>query len=311
MFRYVRVRKRLVKMLVLLKPVPDARVPLGFNEAAGKLKPDWNLTMLNPADASSVEAALRIKEHVPGTQITLVYLGPPSGEHLVREVLALGCDEAVRIWDEGLDQLTVEGKAMVLSRAAEVLTYDLILAGARSVDTVSAQLGILLAFHLGIPCISRVTAFDLLEEKVIATRRLDRGFSERMEAPFPLVITVEAQAELTRYASLPDLIEASERNITCLDLAEMGITRESVRQTCSRLHFGPLRAPVSRQRFIAAPDSALPVFERIQKLLQGTMTTREGKVISGEEDHVAEEIFQTLLREGWLNHLGKGSTCIK
>ncbi len=146
---------------------------------------------------------------------------------------------------------------------------------------------------------------------MIATRRLGRGVSERMEVPFPLVITMEAEVESTRYASLPDLLEASDSKIMCLELAEMGITREAIRQASSRLQFGPLRFPVSRHRFIAPPDSALPVFERIQKLLQGTMTTREGKVISGGEDHVAEEIFQTLLHEGWLNHLGKGSTCIK
>ena len=44
---------------------------------------------------------------------------------------------------------------------------------------------------------------------------------------------------------------------------------------------------------------------RIRKLIEGTVSTREGKVVSGEDDVVVEELFQALLRDGWLGHLAK------
>jgi hypothetical protein len=49
----------------------------------------------------------------------------------------------------------------------------------------------------------------------------------------------------------------------------------------------------------------LPAFERIKKLLEGNMQRRGGKVIQTDEDSVVEELFQTLLDEGWLDHLRK------
>jgi hypothetical protein len=44
---------------------------------------------------------------------------------------------------------------------------------------------------------------------------------------------------------------------------------------------------------------------RIRKLVEGTVKTREGRLVSGSEDQVVEELFGTLLKEGWLDHLRK------
>ncbi len=40
---------------------------------------------------------------------------------------------------------------------------------------------------------------------------------------------------------------------------------------------------------------------------EGTMKTREGRVVSGDNDHLEEQIFRPLLREGWLDHSRDGS----
>jgi hypothetical protein len=41
---------------------------------------------------------------------------------------------------------------------------------------------------------------------------------------------------------------------------------------------------------------------RIKKLVEGAVRTREGKVVAGPEDQVVEELFTTLLKDGWLEH---------
>ena len=51
----------------------------------------------------------------------------------------------------------------------------------------------------------------------------------------------------------------------------------------------------------AAPDSALPAYERRMQLLEGSIKKRLGKIVKGEEDHVVEALFRTLLDGGWLN----------
>lgn len=295
-----------MKVLVLLKQVDDVKVPVEYDEGTGTVKRDWNVPMLNPEDRAAMEAALGLKARFPQTHVTLVHLGPPEAEQMIREGLSFGCDEGLRIWDEDLDDLHVQAKSLVLSRVARILTFDLLFVGARSRDTGNSQLGVLLASSMGLPCISRTIALTVEGEgRIVATRRLAEGYQERVESATPLVLTVEASDEPRPYAGFSALLSAWEKEIPCLGLAEIGIPLHLVRETESHLSFGRLGFPVSKPRYIAAPDSSLPAFERREKLREGSMKKRAGLVVKGGLDHVAEELFETLLREGWLDHLRK------
>jgi electron transfer flavoprotein beta subunit len=295
----------LLKILVFMKEVLDTRIPVEYDEATGRLRADRGVPVLNPHDRSSLDLALTIKETTAGTHITLIHLGPLSSEGLIREGLALGCDEGLRIWEEGLHEIQVRGKALVFERLARILGFDLILTGAKSEDTGSGQLGLLLASHLQIPCVTPVTSLDIKakERAIVAVKRLDQGFRERVESPLPLLVAMEAQAEPNRYASLPACLEALEQEVPCLDLAGIGMSRQLIQRANAHLTLGPLQFPRSRLKFVTPPDSCLPAFDRIRQLIEGTAKSRAGKVVTGTEDYVVAELFDTLLREGWLNHL--------
>lgn len=295
-----------MKILVFIKEVPDTKVPLGIDAWTGRLKTNWNVAMANPADRTAIGTALAMKRSVPDTSVTLVHLGPVTGERWVREGLSAGCDEGIRVWDEGLDEIRTLGKAAVLARVAEILTFDLILTGNKSQDTENEQMGKLLACRLQVPCISSVTSFETGgPEGAVVIRRLAGGFQERLKISFPFIAAMEPGSESDSYASLPTLFDATEAHIECYDLARIGIARQLIGHLEGLLAFGPLRPPRSRTRFTPAPSSSLPAFDRIQKLIEGTVTRREGRVVAGEEERVVEELFQTLLGEGWLNHLRK------
>ena len=293
-----------MKIVILIKSVPDTKIPLEWTEESGRLKEDWNACVLNPDDALAVAEALKIKKRDAGTHITVVHLGPQSGCRFIRDALALGCDEGVRIWDEGLDDIHTAGKRLIFARAAAIVGFDLLITGTKSADTGSAQLGILLASTLNLPCITRVESIDAVgPETITATRRLPRGYKEQVESARPLVIAVEADEEPVLYASFPDLSRAAETDIPCFDLSDIGVPRQAIQRAESRLAFGPLRLPAPRVQFVQPPDSSLPAFERRRQLQEGFHATRQGKVVRGSADDAAEELFQTLLKQGWLGHL--------
>jgi hypothetical protein len=108
-----------------------------------------------------------------------------------------------------------------------------------------------------------------------------------------------------RDSSFPALLEALGKEILRWGLGRLGISEESLRKKEQRLTFSPLRFPRPRVRAIPAPDSSLPAFYRILKLLEGSVQRRGGKLIEKKEDELVEELFQTLRREGWLDHLRK------
>jgi electron transfer flavoprotein beta subunit len=295
-----------LKIIVLIKSVQDARIPLECIEETGRLKEDWNVPLLNPDDGMAVAQALKIKKDMPEARITIVHLGPPSGEKLIRNALALGCDEGLRIWDEGLADLHTGSKLLIFARAAKILGFDLLFTGTKSLDTGSAQLGMLLASTLEVPCITRVSSIDEIRaEAVTATRKLEQGHLEQVESARPLVVAMEADEEPPAYASFPAVTQAAESTIPCFDLPRIGIPQEAIRQAESGLSFGPLRLPVPRLQYMQPPDSSLPAFERRRQIGEGTMGKRLGRIVRGNEDEVVEELFQTLLREGWLDHLRK------
>jgi electron transfer flavoprotein alpha/beta subunit len=295
-----------LKILIFIKSVLDTRIPLECIEETGHLKEDWNVPILNPDDGMSVAQALKIKKNIPEARITIIHLGPPSGIRFIRTALALGCDEGLRVWDEGLEELHTGGKLLVFARVAKILGFEFLFTGTKSLDTGSAQLGMLLASALQVPCITRVSSIDAIRTETVAvTRKLERGYQEQVESTRPLVVAMENDEGLPAYALFPFVAQAEERTIPCFDLSRIGVPREAIRQAESRLKFGPLRLPEPRLQFIQPPDSSLPAFERRRQIGEGTMQKRQGKIVKDKEDKVAEELFQTLLREGWLEHLRK------
>jgi electron transfer flavoprotein alpha/beta subunit len=300
------VRGDVLKIIVFIKSVLDTKIPLECVEGTHTLKQDWNVSILNPDDEAAIAAVLKIRNEDPGTHITVVHLGPPPGERFIKEAIALGCDDGLRIWDERLGDIRSEGKALVFSRVAEILGFDLLVTGTKSLDTETGQVGVLLASLLQVPCIARVIGINAIRKDCIEiTRNLDWGFRQRIESARPLVLAIEADEGMAMEASFPDVVQAAERDIPCCDLSRIGISRQALRRADSRRIHGPLRFPAPRLQFVQPPDSSLPAFERRLRLGKSLAAKREGNVVELDVDSAAKELFQILLREGWLNHLRK------
>lgn len=293
-----------MRILVFIKEVFDTTIPLEYSYNTGRLLSDWNVIQLNPPDRKAIDIALKIKKERSDTHITLIHLGPPSAARWIRDGLALGADEGLRIWKDDIEGCSVNAKTFICARTAQILGFDCILAGNKSEDTMSGQLGTLLASHLDLPVINSVTDLTLKQKKkVIAVKNLSKGFKERIECPLPLVITTDASDTLEHYASFAALVEAYEKEIPCWDLAQIGIPIQSIREKNALMTCESLRLPKPRLKTIPAPDSSLPAFERIKQLIEGAIKPRGGKIVKKDEEGIVEELFQTLRNEGWLDHL--------
>jgi hypothetical protein len=102
------------------------------------------------------------------------------------------------------------------------------------------------------------------------------------------------------------LLAAQRAEIPVWDLADLGVPLDRVRRADRALRFGRTRAVRPRLRPLAAPDPALPAFERVLELVQGSVQRREGRVVQKATGEIVEEVFSTLRDEGWLDHLRRG-----
>ena len=86
-----------MKIVVCVKQVPDTKGGVKFNPD-GTLDRAAMLTIMNPDDKAGLEAALRLKDQY-GAEVTVITMGLPKAEEVLREALAMGADEAYLLSD--------------------------------------------------------------------------------------------------------------------------------------------------------------------------------------------------------------------
>ena len=300
-----------MKVLVFVDVAADVRIPPQRDPRSGRVREDWLVPEVDPAGARALDMALALTYDRPSGHLTVIHLGPPAHDSFLRQALARGCDRAIRVWDAEASEARTAGKALILAAAAQAAGYDLVLTGSRGVVGSGGQLGVLLAAQLAVPCVTEVGAAALSADsrRLEAIRDLERGFRETVEAGLPVVITVAGggpaggDGVAPADASAGALLGALAQDITVWTLADLGVAPGAVRQVDRPLKYGPPRPRRPRLHPIVAPDPTLPAFDRILGLVAGSVKHREGRVVRRPAEEVAQEVFEILRDEGWLDHL--------
>lgn len=288
-----------MKIIVCLKEVVDPALSLDFGLSNRVVFREGLPLRLNPNDAAalSISLGLRSPDGENQVEITLISIGPERVEGYLKNGLALGADKAMRIWGEDFAELSSHQKARLLTGAVSLYGADLVLTGARSLDTASGQVGPLLAGWLGLPCTGDVVSIepDKEQSSLTLTRDISRGERERVRCALPAVITVRGEGKLP-YASMDSFVEAQHSEVTRLSPADLGISR-------AELHDDPtvvtdLVYPRPRPRKVPPLDSSLPAFYRILQLLEGGISKRKGLMLQGSSEELAERLFELLKEEG-------------
>ena len=297
-----------MKILVFVDVAADVRIPPERDPRSGRVREERLVSEMDPAGARALDLALALAADRPNGHVTVVHLGPPEHDQFLRVALARGCARAIRIWDEEAAEALTAGKAVVLAAAAQAAGYDLVVTGDRGVIGTGGQLGVLVAGHLGVPCVTEVGAAALSADshQLHATRELEQGFREMVEAALPAVITVAAAAPSPAAPpalSARALLAALEGDVVEWTLADLGVVPGAVREADRPLEYGPARPRHPRLHPVVPPDPTLPAFDRILALVQGSVKHREGRVVRRPAEEVVQEVFEVLRDEGWLAHL--------
>ena len=82
-----------MKIVVCIKQVPDTTA-VKIDPVKGTLIRDGVASIMNPEDKHALEEALALKDSL-GAHVTVVTMGLPQAEEILREAIAMGADEAV------------------------------------------------------------------------------------------------------------------------------------------------------------------------------------------------------------------------
>ena len=160
-----------MNIVVCLKQVPDTAGGVKFNPD-GTLDRASMLAIMNPDDKAGLEAALRIKDET-GAKVTVVTMGLPKAEVMLREALAMGADEAILATDRVLGGADTWATSSTVAAVIKKLDYDLIIAGRQAIDGDTAQVGPQIAVHLGLPVISYAEDIKVEGDSVVVKRQYE------------------------------------------------------------------------------------------------------------------------------------------
>ena len=195
-----------MKIVVCAKQVPDT-TEVKLDPKTGTLIRDGVPSIINPDDKAGIEAALQLKEAVPGSTVTVLSMGPAQADVALREALAMGCDDAILVSDRAFGGADTWATSSTIAAALKKIDYDVIITGRQAIDGDTAQVGPQIAEHLGLPQVSYAENIEVDGEYL----KVQRQFEDRYHiiiVKMPCVITALAELAQPRYMTVSGIVDA-------------------------------------------------------------------------------------------------------
>ena len=215
-----------MKILVCIKQVPDT-TEIKINPVTGTLIRDGVPSIMNPDDKGGLEVALRLKDEF-GAEVTVITMGPPQADAILREAMAMGADRAILLTDRKFAGADTLATSNALAGALRCLEWDLIIAGRQAIDGDTAQVGPQIAEHLDIPQISYVADVKYDGQKTFRVKKETEDGYQILEVEAPCLFTVLASAVKPRYMSVGGIVDVFDREVEIWTADRISVEEEKL-----------------------------------------------------------------------------------
>ncbi len=206
-----------MKILVCVKQVPDTSGKIAVNPD-GTLNRASMQTIINPDDMNAVEAALALKDTL-NCRVSVVTMGPPPAEGMLRELLAMGADDAYLVSGREFGGSDTYATSQILAAALDTIGLDeddIVFCGRQAIDGDTAQVGPQIAEKLNLPQITYAADIQKDGNTITVKRMLEDGYMTIRVLP-PCLVTCFKELNTPRYMSVPGCFSAYEKTMTVLD----------------------------------------------------------------------------------------------
>lgn len=240
-----------MKIIVCMKQVP-AGTKVDIDPETGAMKRMSGDTRTNPYDLFALETAISLREKLGGT-VTVLTMGPPQAETMMRDAYACGADDAVILSDRKFAGADVLATSYALAQGIQVIGgADLIICGRQTTDGDTAQVGPSIAEHLAIPHAAWVAEVTDVTESSITVRQNLVSVSQVSELPYPCLVTIDKDTCVPRLPSYRLKKATADRPVRILSFADMPD------QDLSR--YGLVGSPTSVEQMFAPKEAEKQVY---------------------------------------------------
>lgn len=217
-----------MKIIVCVKQVPDtAEIQWTENNT---IKRDNLESIINPFDEYALETALKIKDSRENTKILTISMGPKQAENMLRETLAVGCDESALICDKKFAGADTIATATTISSVIKnkYADFDLIICGQFATDGDTAQTGVGIAEKLKLPQATYVRkVVDVTDDEITVEQECEYGI-KTLKLKLPALICVQKCDYELRQPKINGYIYAQNKHIPQIDYSQTGLEEDKV-----------------------------------------------------------------------------------
>ncbi|MDQ3893164.1 MAG: electron transfer flavoprotein subunit beta/FixA family protein [Actinomycetota bacterium] len=170
---------------------------------------------ISPHEECAVEEAVRLVE-ANGGESVVVTLGPPEAEEQLRDAMAIGADRGILLRTDGTEWDPQATAQAIVDAIHTEEPFDLILCGNESADAGNYQVGIRIAYALGLPIVTGIKKMEVQDGQVRCERDVG-GARDVYVVPRPAVLTVLEGLNLPRYPSVPGRLRAKGKPLAVLE----------------------------------------------------------------------------------------------
>lgn len=211
-----------MKIVVLVKEVPDTYAERQLNLETGLAERDANDRVLDEIGERAVEVAVSYAESHPDTEVTALTIGPQTAPAALRKALAMGATGGFHVLDDALSGADLTLTAEVLASALERVGFDLIIAGDVSTDGNGGVIPAMLAERLGIAHATSLNSLEISDTQIHGEREASGG-SITLTAPLPAIVSITERHPDARFPSFKGIMAAKKKLIVTVDLEELGV----------------------------------------------------------------------------------------
>lgn len=261
-----------LNIAVCIKPVPDPDHydKITIDPVRKTITRAGIPTIINPVDKNAVEAALQLREK-HGGKVTIITMAPPNAEESLRELLAMGADEAVLLTDRafaGADTLATSYS--LAAGLKKVGPFDLIFTGTETADGATSQVPAQLAEWLDVAHLWNVQEFAVEGNAIKAKMGIENGYISYL-VQMPALFAVKRSINKPRYTSVMGVMKAKKKPLTVFTAADLDVEQE-------------------RLGLQGSPTKAGAVFT--------PSMARKGQQLTGETEEIVEQLVQVLRGAG-------------
>lgn len=210
-----------MNIIVCIKQVPNT-TEIKLDPVKGTLIRDGVQSIMNPDDKCGLELALQLKDEF-SANVTVITMGPPQADDILREAYAMGVDRAILLTDRKFAGADTLATSNALAAAIKMMDYDLVICGRQAIDGDTAQVGPQIAEHLGIAQISYVENLTYDGKKSFVVRKyLEDGY-QTLAVDTPCLFTAITLQTKPRYMTVEGIVEAYNKEVEIWTVANINI----------------------------------------------------------------------------------------